>query len=134
MTSSPKLCTKNLIPVLRLLREEGAVHFEKNVPWYILEIVYIFLWEILYKAKILSRHAGKRGIDPMDIKIALTVKSREDYEINKSCRDPNHIIEMINSEPIPRELASLAVTYSKSNSFPQSDQCKVLANDYKVFD
>ena len=63
--------------VLKILKEENVLIFENNIPYFFIEMIYDFLWGVIYKAKILSRYKGKRGIDIVDIKIALTLKLKK---------------------------------------------------------
>mmetsp|Transcript_26030 Transcript_26030/g.65702 ORF Transcript_26030/g.65702 Transcript_26030/m.65702 type:complete len:125 (+) Transcript_26030:4474-4848(+) len=60
----------DLMNVYKLLKKAGINNFEDSIPSLFLDLIYEFIWDILYKSKIIAKHAGRSIISKIDLEIA----------------------------------------------------------------
>jgi len=94
---------KDLIDVFILLKTSGIKNFDESIPSFMLELIYGFIWEIIYKAKIISSHRKKKNISLIDLEIACIIISNDlikiDRKFNNLCLGNN----IINSTNLPKK-------------------------------
>lgn len=61
---------QDLADIFRLLKKAGIKKFESSLPSIILDFIYNFVWDILYKSKKISKYSGRVNITKNDIEIA----------------------------------------------------------------
>nr|UXY86653.1 transcription initiation factor TFIID subunit 9 [Cryptomonas paramecium] len=96
-------CSNDVIFILKILKEEGIFRFKHDVPYFFLELIYNFLWEILYQAKLLSKYTKRKNITQLDIKLALLLKCKQNNRPN-SINMSNHITNIINANIFPKRI------------------------------
>nr|UXY88046.1 transcription initiation factor TFIID subunit 9 [Cryptomonas curvata] len=114
--------------VLKILKEENVLIFENDIPYFFIEMIYDFLWGVIYKAKILSRYKGKRGIDTVDIKIALTLKLKKNKAIDFSENGLKHIINIINNQRLHKKPNNSVFKFPILNRSFLNDELKIVGN------
>ncbi|AEA38682.1 hypothetical protein CPARA_1gp024 (nucleomorph) [Cryptomonas paramecium] len=100
--------SNDIVFILKILKEERILKFKHNVPYFFLELIYNFLWDILYQAKLLSRYTKRKNISQVDIKLALLLRYKQNNRLN-STDEPNHITNIINANIFPKKLKSVFV-------------------------
>ncbi|ABW98299.1 hypothetical protein HAN_3g497 (nucleomorph) [Hemiselmis andersenii] len=60
----------DLMNVYKLLKKAGISNFENSIPSLFLDLIYEFIWDILYKSKIIAKHSGRSVISKIDLEIA----------------------------------------------------------------
>mmetsp|Transcript_10651 Transcript_10651/g.21104 ORF Transcript_10651/g.21104 Transcript_10651/m.21104 type:complete len:125 (-) Transcript_10651:559-933(-) len=98
---------KDLLNVYKLLIKAGIKNFENSIPSLILDLIYEFIWDILYKSKMIAKHAGRSAILKIDIEIACKIEfqtlKNDPYYISKSifsCNLLNSLFLMEKKEKI----------------------------------
>jgi histone H3/H4 len=90
----------DLINVYKLLKKAGIEKFEDSIPSLFLDLIYEFIWEILYKSKIIAKHAGRLNISKIDLEIA----SKLEFQMlkkNPYLNDKSEFYQnMLNSLPL----------------------------------
>jgi histone H3/H4 len=76
MKTKNKIKPADLLEIFKLMQKVGIRRFEDNIPSILLEIIYGFIWEVVYKAKLLSKHSKRPIIDLIDIEIACKLESK----------------------------------------------------------
>jgi hypothetical protein len=114
--------------VLKILKKENVLIFENDIPYFFVEMIYDFLWDVIYKAKILSRYKGKRGIDTVDIKIALTLKLKKNKAIDFSENGLKHIINIINNQRLHKKPNNSVFKLPILNRSFLNDELKIVGN------
>jgi hypothetical protein len=114
--------------VLKILKEENVFIFENNIPYFFIEMIYDFLWGVLYKAKILSRYKGKRCIDVIDIKIGLTLQLKKNKSINFSENGLKHILNIINNQNLHKKPTNSVFKFPILNRSSLNDEFKIVGN------
>jgi hypothetical protein len=120
----------DIIPILKILKEEEIFSFESNIPYFLTELSYDFLWRVLYKAKILSKYKEKRGIDIIDIKIALTLQLKQNNLYIVSVNQLKYLINIINTESFPKKKNKPCIEKSSSYKSIEQDNYKVICNPF----
>ncbi|AFP65593.1 hypothetical protein CMESO_441 (nucleomorph) [Chroomonas mesostigmatica CCMP1168] len=70
-------CPRDLIEVFKILKKQGIFEFEEMIPSFLLDFIYGQIWKILYKAKLLSKHANRLRPSLIDIEIACKLELKE---------------------------------------------------------
>jgi hypothetical protein len=114
--------------ILNILKEEKVLTFEKNVPYFLIAVVYDFIWNLLFKAKILSKYKGKKGIDVIDMKIAFIIKIRKTIRFDFSTKNLKHITNLINKQNFPPIKNISAFKFLVFNKSLTNGDYKILGN------
>jgi len=85
---------KDLLNTFKLLKKAGIKNFENSIPSLVLDLIYNFIWEILYKSRKLAKYAGRNDITKSDIEFACRL------ELEYACFNPFKIKETILSSRI----------------------------------
>ena len=119
---------EDLLFILTILKEEKILNFDKQAPHFLLGILYEFLWNLLYKAKILSKYKEKKGIDLIDIKIALILKSKTNKYNGLQINNIKHILNIINKQKFPDKTNTFIFKFPIFTKSLANDECKIFGN------
>lgn len=102
-----KICSKtkpcDLIQIFKTLKKIKINFLDKNVPLALLRIIYGFLWDIMYEAKILSKHAKKKVIELKEINSVCLSKVKKFRDEKKHLEKCCFIGRVVNLEPLPKQ-------------------------------
>jgi hypothetical protein len=68
-----KYYPKDLIDIFLLLKKTDLKNFDESIPSMMLELIFEFIWNVIYKAKIISKHRKRRNISLIDLEIACEI-------------------------------------------------------------
>lgn len=116
---------KDLLNIYKLFKKTGIKNFESALPSLILDLIYSFVWELLFKSRKLARYAGRIDITKNDIQLACRL------ELEYICFNPFKLKEAIMSSKI---LNSLLLKERKIGDyiFFNYDSNEDLKKDFKI--
>lgn len=79
-----KTKSNDLVEILKILKKKGIKSFDRRIPISLLRMLYNFLWDIIYQAKLFSKHAKKKKVEMEDINRICRQISLEIYSQKKS--------------------------------------------------
>ena len=122
----------DILFILKILKEEQILCFKKDIPYFLVGIVYDFIWNLLYKAKILSKYKEKKEMDLIDIKVAFIMKIKKIKTLDFSINNLKHIINLINKQKIPQMKSNLVLKFPVSNNSILNYDYKILGNIFNL--
>nr|UXY87552.1 transcription initiation factor TFIID subunit 9 [Cryptomonas curvata] len=118
----------DILFILKILKEENVLNFEKKIPYFLIGTVYDFIWSLIFKAKILSKYKEKKGIDLVDIKIAFILKIKKRKHFEFCTNNSKLIINLINKQKFHQTTGNLVFKFPVSNKLITNADYKVLGN------
>jgi len=120
--------SEDLFFILTLLKKEKILNFEKKVPYFLIGIIYEFLWKLLYKAKVLSKYKEKKGIDIIDIKIALILIAKTNNSFEMDIANLKHIVNIVNKQKLPKKTNNSVFKITILTKFLLNDEHKIFGS------
>jgi len=114
-----KTKSNDLVEILKILKKKGIKSFDRRIPISLLRMLYNFLWDIIYQAKLFSKHAKKKKVEMEDINRICRQISLEIYSQKSLSTKIHSLGNVINSEPLPKSNfgAFLELNYNFSDQF-----------------